>query len=335
MAADSSMGFAHGLMQSASRAKHMVSFANSGGFVGPSQIQIQTGSGGGFGYGLVNGGGNLVQAGHSSSNTVAVAGSRQEEEEGLTPEWTLEEQIILNRALVKYSTEHSMMKYIKVAAVLPKKTVRDVALRCQWLSNHNNVKRQRFEELLSGKRMEDKKEKVVESCYNESIPMVNILSYPLMFDLLSQNDQFSCEVPVLDDATQQLMDRNIQILNQISINLAASKTQENVELFYLAKLNFATILDNMSNMPGKIRLMPPLSVPVNDGLMNDMILSQRQCPVPLSQSEESEHRRRSNLALQRLLEDIARRHLHLVCLAVIWSSSVAIRDAATHRTRAN
>lgn len=34
----------------------------------------------------------------------------------------------------RYADEPSIMKYIKIAATLPDKTVRDVALRCRWMT---------------------------------------------------------------------------------------------------------------------------------------------------------------------------------------------------------
>ncbi|KAB2038143.1 hypothetical protein ERO13_D03G104600v2 [Gossypium hirsutum] len=36
----------------------------------------------------------------------------------------------------RYKNEPSIMKYIKIAATLPDKTVRDVALRCWWMQAH-------------------------------------------------------------------------------------------------------------------------------------------------------------------------------------------------------
>jgi len=35
--------------------------------------------------------------------------------------------------MTSYANEPSIMKYIKIAAALPDKTVRDVAMRCRWL----------------------------------------------------------------------------------------------------------------------------------------------------------------------------------------------------------
>jgi hypothetical protein len=39
--------------------------------------------------------------------------------------------LILSLSL-RYVKEQGIMKYIKIAASLPNKTVRDVAMRCQW-----------------------------------------------------------------------------------------------------------------------------------------------------------------------------------------------------------
>jgi hypothetical protein len=34
----------------------------------------------------------------------------------------------------RYANEPGIMEYIKIAATLPDKTVRDVAMRCQWMA---------------------------------------------------------------------------------------------------------------------------------------------------------------------------------------------------------
>lgn len=41
--------------------------------------------------------------------------------------------------IFRYAHEPTIMKYIKIAAMLPTKTIRDVALRCWWNTvNHLN-----------------------------------------------------------------------------------------------------------------------------------------------------------------------------------------------------
>jgi hypothetical protein len=40
----------------------------------------------------------------------------------------------LTNEIFRYANEPGIMKYIKIAAMLPDKTVRDVAMRCQWMA---------------------------------------------------------------------------------------------------------------------------------------------------------------------------------------------------------
>ncbi|URE40602.1 hypothetical protein MUK42_18128 [Musa troglodytarum] len=49
-------------------------------------------------------------------------------------DWSCEELEVLKRGLVIYASEPNIMKYIKIAARLPEKTVRDVAKRCRWMT---------------------------------------------------------------------------------------------------------------------------------------------------------------------------------------------------------
>lgn len=75
---------------------------------------------------------------------------------GLDLEWSPSEQSILNENLVKFANESSSMsKYVKIAALLPDKTVRDVALRCHWLSKNEDAKRKSEE--LAAKSHNDQK----------------------------------------------------------------------------------------------------------------------------------------------------------------------------------
>jgi len=41
---------------------------------------------------------------------------------------------VLADEIFRYANEPGIMKYIKIAATLPDKTVRDVAMRCQWMA---------------------------------------------------------------------------------------------------------------------------------------------------------------------------------------------------------
>ncbi|MBA0602036.1 hypothetical protein Gorai_002232 [Gossypium raimondii] len=76
----------------------------------------------------------LLQPGNSSGSSFlvdSVAGLNHDT--GLAVEWSVDEQYILEDGLEKYKEEPNILKYIKIAASLPEKTVRDVALRCRWM----------------------------------------------------------------------------------------------------------------------------------------------------------------------------------------------------------
>ncbi|KAH8954500.1 hypothetical protein BDL97_08G081700 [Sphagnum fallax] len=54
---------------------------------------------------------------------------------GLSLIWSPAEQSSLEEGLLKYADQkNNLVKYIKLAALLPEKTVRDVALRCVWIT---------------------------------------------------------------------------------------------------------------------------------------------------------------------------------------------------------
>ncbi|CAA2976384.1 uncharacterized protein LOC111398519 [Olea europaea subsp. europaea] len=49
-------------------------------------------------------------------------------------EWSTDEQSILEDLLSKYSSDTIIVRYAKIAQQLNDKTVRDVALRCKWMT---------------------------------------------------------------------------------------------------------------------------------------------------------------------------------------------------------
>ncbi|KAL6568786.1 hypothetical protein OROHE_003527 [Orobanche hederae] len=61
--------------------------------------------------------------------------SRLKHDTGLAAEWSIDEQLKLEEGLARCANEpSSMLRYIKIAASLHNKTVRDVALRCRWMT---------------------------------------------------------------------------------------------------------------------------------------------------------------------------------------------------------
>ncbi|GKE49607.1 homeodomain-like protein [Tanacetum coccineum] len=48
--------------------------------------------------------------------------------------WSREEKSLLENLIVQYASDKPVLRYAKIAGKLQDKTVRDVALRCRWMS---------------------------------------------------------------------------------------------------------------------------------------------------------------------------------------------------------
>jgi len=70
------------------------------------------------------------------------AGAGDEEH---TVDWTIEEQNLLESGLARFTPDchTSLTRYIKIAAMLPKKGVRDVALRVRWMTRKDSSSKKR------------------------------------------------------------------------------------------------------------------------------------------------------------------------------------------------
>ncbi|KAK8934818.1 hypothetical protein KSP39_PZI014860 [Platanthera zijinensis] len=101
---------------------------------------------------------------------------------GLAVDWSYEEQNLLNDGLVRYAGEGPIMKYIKIAALFPNKSARDVALRIRWLVKHGIAKRHKLEEHCAGKRIKERKERMMHSYLSRNVNMVppSNMSFPPM-----------------------------------------------------------------------------------------------------------------------------------------------------------
>ncbi|KAJ4974548.1 hypothetical protein NE237_007722 [Protea cynaroides] len=294
MAADSNMGFHHDMFIASALNRHAISFqpgtitstsgmislGNSLGInstlplgnsvgVNSTSGMILTGN-----SSMINNNTGITVAGNSSSSLLLDLVPGLNNDTGLAVEWTPEEQSRLEEGLVKYADEPSIMRYIKIAATLRDKTVRDVALRCQWMTKEKSGKRRKPEDHYTGKKMKDRKEKLVESSSKASLPPVppqNIPAYRLMMHHMDR-DRILCEVPAAGSTTKQLLDENEQVFSQISFNIARFKIQDNIDLFCRTRNNITAILNDMREMPGIMSLMPPLPVSINDELANTIIL---------------------------------------------------------------
>uniref|UniRef100_A0ACD5WZ48 Uncharacterized protein n=1 Tax=Avena sativa TaxID=4498 RepID=A0ACD5WZ48_AVESA len=192
---------------------------------------------------------------------------------GSPSDWTEYELAIFKEGLIRYAREPTIMKYIKIAAMLPTRTIRDVALRCRWTAG-KETRRRKPDEFYAGKRTRDLKEKMVASTSQANFQMAppnNLVPFSMSMHYPRQNSLVTNEAPVVDNATQRLLEENIQLLSQISANIETFKLGENMDLFLRTNNNIRTISKRMSETPGIMGQMRPLPEPVNEDHLNSVL----------------------------------------------------------------
>ncbi|TKY67697.1 hypothetical protein E2542_SST10592 [Spatholobus suberectus] len=213
---------------------------------------------------IINSNPVMSQAGNSSGSSLlldSVPGLKHDT--GLAVEWSVDEQYKLEEGLAKYADEPSIMRYIKIAVLLPDKTVRDVALRCRWLTR----KRRKSEEHNLGKKVNTRKDKPVESASKTNLHSALPPSMATYSRMSLHRDQ-SQRIPYdgICSPLKQRMEQNAQAFNQIAANLSTYKLQDNIDLFCHTRHNINTILNDMREMPGIMSQMPPLPVTIDEDL---------------------------------------------------------------------
>ncbi|KAF7827516.1 uncharacterized protein G2W53_018680 [Senna tora] len=189
-------------------------------------------------------------------------------------EWSVDEQYKLEEALVKtrFADEPSIMKYIKIAASLPDKTVRDVALRCRWMTK----KRRKPDEYNVGKKVNNRKDKPVELSAKTNLHSAVAPNMAMSSHVSPHMDP--SERILYDEGiggpVRQRLEQNAQAFSRITANLSTYKLQDNIELFYHTRHNISTILHDlhsMQEMPGIMSQMPPLPVSINEDLASNIL----------------------------------------------------------------
>ncbi|CAK7326929.1 unnamed protein product [Dovyalis caffra] len=240
-----------------------------------SMISNNTSPGGSGSGGIVQ-----AQAGNSSASSSLLLDSVPglKHDAGLAVEWSVEEQYKLEEGLHKYSDEPSILRYIKIAAMLRDKTVRDVALRCRWMTR----KRRKGEDYSIGKKINNRKDKLLESSSKMNMVAAlphNMAAYPIMMHHMDQSEPMPFEGI---SGTARLLDQNAQAFGQISANLSTFK--DNIDLFCHTRNNIIAILNeyvdsHMREMPGIMSQMPPLPVSINEDLANSILPTTIQSDV--------------------------------------------------------
>ncbi|KAJ8574309.1 hypothetical protein K7X08_026114 [Anisodus acutangulus] len=291
MAAESNTGFHHHQALSfqsgaiGSSSSEMMLMGNYYSSLGMN-FNVNNNNGGGGGRVLFSGNPSVItNSGRSSNNNPGMSQSGScsssflidsvpglKHDTGLAVEWTLEEQYKLDEGLIKFANEPSIMKYIKIAATLRDKTVRDVALRCRWMTR----KRRKQDDYTLGKKVKDRKEKSAEVSAKAGTSSASPLSF-IPYSLSSNHrDRGDVTPSAALLGTRHLLEENNQALNQISANLSAVKLQHNIDLFIRTRNNITAILNDMRNMPGIMSQMPPLPVLLNEELASSVLPSTTQ-----------------------------------------------------------
>ncbi|KAF5207068.1 Histone h2a deubiquitinase [Thalictrum thalictroides] len=202
-----------------------------------------------------------------SSSSVVGPVQSMKHNPGLSVKWTPEEQSILDDGLIKYASETPMVRYARIALLLNDKTVRDVALRCRWMTESGK----RRKEDVSRKN-KDKKEKIIDPSAKSSGHLAvrpNVLPYAPPVIPLDNDDGITYKA--IGGPTGHLLEQNAQIFDQISANFTTLQIHENINLFCQTRDNILTIMNDLNDMPGIMKQMPALPVKVNEELANSIL----------------------------------------------------------------
>ncbi|XP_051133516.1 uncharacterized protein LOC127253122 [Andrographis paniculata] len=185
----------------------------------------------------------------------------------ISMDWTPEEQTLLEEGLSKFATESNIIRYAKIAVQLKNKTVRDVALRCRWMTKKEISKRRKDDS--NARKIKDRKEKVIDS--SPRLSRLGIQSGLSQFPGFKSNcNDDVVSYNVITGNTRQLLQQNAWVFKQISSNLATHQIHENINLLSQARDNIFKILTNMNEMGPAMKKMPPLPK-LNEDLANSIL----------------------------------------------------------------
>ncbi|KAL2463415.1 hypothetical protein Fot_53071 [Forsythia ovata] len=218
--------------------------------------------------GSIQGNGSISRNGNSVHGLNNGAVPTLQYQQNISTNWTSEEQAMLEEGLAKYASESNIVCYAKIAVQLEKKTVRDVALRCRWMTVKEARKRGK-EDLNVTRKSKGKREKIVDPsgkpsrlAIQQDLPPAPGTVTNYNKDSISYNDGGA--------ATRQLLQQNAWTFEQISSNLATHQIQENIFLLCQARDNICNILNNLNDKGPTIKKMPPLPN-VNEELANSIL----------------------------------------------------------------
>ncbi|KAJ6371791.1 hypothetical protein OIU77_002165 [Salix suchowensis] len=177
------------------------------------------------------------------------SGSSLKHNPGISNDWTGEEQAILDEGLAKFAMETNVVCYAKIALQLPNKTVRDVALRCRWMTKKENSKRRKEDNLM--RKSKDKKERHSDTFAKTSNFMVTCPNVtPFATPMMPLDSDESISYDAIGGVIGELLKQNAQTFHQISANLASYQIQENLSLLHQTRNNIRKVMNGFQAMSG-------------------------------------------------------------------------------------
>ncbi|XP_022728146.1 uncharacterized protein LOC111283791 [Durio zibethinus] len=217
---------------------------------------------------------NSNNSGGNTSATAAVSADKQSalrHNPGISVDWTSDEQLMLEDLLPKYASDSTIVRYAKIAMQLKDKTVRDVALRCRWMTKKENGKR-RKEDHNSARKNKDRREKGTESSAKSTPHLTTRPNGPSYAPpIIPMDNDDGIPSKAIGGVTGELLEQNAQMFNQVSANFAAFQIHDNISILCKARDNILSILNDLNDLPEIMKQMPPLPVNVNEELANNIL----------------------------------------------------------------
>ena len=163
-------------------------------------------------------------------------------------------------------------RYIRIAALLPRKGARDVALRIRWLATnpHPAKKRQASDADGSKQRAQQAGRQRGQSIFSIQPSFGSGAANGRPYSSGPGMDEPG-SAPGMTSPVAQLLEQNYAILNQFKQNMAQYKVNQNTELLIRYRDNLKAILSQMNAMQGVMQQMPPLPVRMNIELASSFL----------------------------------------------------------------
>ncbi|KAL3829205.1 hypothetical protein ACJIZ3_018007 [Penstemon smallii] len=148
-------------------------------------------------------------------------------QQNISMDWTPEEQSLLEDGLAKYACESNIILYAKIALQLKTKSVRDVALRCRWMTRKEINKKRKDD--FNARKNKDRKEKVIDSSSVKPSRLAvqsGGLSHAPGAGMIPNSNDDSITYNDINGATRQLLQQNAWAFQQISTNLASHQPKQ-------------------------------------------------------------------------------------------------------------